>query len=568
MAPRPVSTEPTREPGMAEETTALPPLVTSTQDDPRVVAEAASEDYTLHVTPPTWRMSKFSLANAWWAVGSAMFWLILAALVALAVGTVDAIIGMVLAALVYGGINAVFTGYAARSGLTSNLFSRVLFGSAGSLIAPILVAITAIYFACFEGSVIAIALHAYFGGLPLQLWYLVVVLYSVPLIFGALRVFLDKFNGALLPFYLVGLVAVVVWTAVQFGSDGSWLTQRPAQLAVSGPGWWWAFTTYLADFILMMATFDFARFAKRSDLRFHKWFTFGPFFYLFTIVVNGLVGIFVALTIPTDGTLSEVSGVLGIVALMGLVGIVFVWVSQTRINTTNFYLAVTNLESFASRITTVRLSRVLWGVLVGVVVYLVMLSNVFDFILVALRYQAVLAVTWTACALTYIVMSRLDGRDAAVAEWRPGRIPRFNAVGVGVGAWASGTAVGFALLAFGSADSWTAPWALPASFLVAAAVQAGGSRLARNRGVAVLERPHDPRDEVDDPWVARVRCAVCDRAYLAIEMDRDPSRDHQPICAEHAQANPAFYSAALAEAKQRTRPARASAPADPGSTLH
>lgn len=530
----------------------LPPLTVSSTDDPRVVAEAATEDYTLHVTPRTWRMGRFSLANAWWAVASAMFWLILGALVAMTVGTVDAIIGMVLAALVYGAVNAVFATYAARSGLTSNLFSRALFGSRGSAIAPVLVAATAIYFACFEGSVIAIALEAYFGGLPLELWYLVVVLYSVPLIFGALRLFLDKFNGVLFPFYLVGLVAAVVWTAFAHGSGSAWLTQRPEVPLVSGPGWWWAFTVYMADFILMMATWDYARFARTAarDRRFHGWFTFGPVFYLFTIVVNGIAGIFIALTIPTEGGLSEVSVVLGIVGLMGFTGIAFVWVSQTRINTTNFYLAVSNLESFAARVTRVRPSRVLWGIVVGAIVYAIMLSNVFDYILVALRYQAVLAVTWTACALTYIVVARLSGVDPASAEWRPGRVPRFNAVGVG--AWTAGTLTGVGLLAFGAAESWTGTWALPISFLVSAAVQAGGSLLRADGGRAVLARGHDPRDEVDDPWEARVRCHVCDRSYLAVEMDRDPSAGHAPICADHAQASSAFQEAALREATRPT----------------
>lgn len=530
----------------------IPPLAVSSTDDPRVVAEAATEDYTLHVTPGTWRMGRFSLANAWWALASAMFWLILGALVALTVGTVDAIIGMVLAALVYGAINAVFATYAARSGLTSNLFSRALFGSRGSAIAPILVAVTAIYFACFEGSVIAIALEAYFGGLPLELWYLVVVLYSVPLIFGALRLFLDKFNGVLFPFYLVGLVAAVVWAAVAHGSGSAWLTQRPEVPLVSGPGWWWAFTVYMADFILMLATWDYARFARTAarDRRFHGWVTFGPVFYLFTIVVNGIAGIFIALTIPTEGGLSEVSGVLGIVGLMGFAGVAFVWVSQTRINTTNFYLAVSNLESFAARVTRVRPSRVVWGTVVGAIVYAIMLSNVFDYILVALRYQAVLAVTWTACALTYIAVARWTGADPAAAEWRPGRVPRFNPVGVG--AWAAGTLTGFGLLALGAAESWTGTWALPISFLVSAAVLAAGSLARPDGGRTVLARGHDPRDEVDDPWEARVRCHVCDRSYLAVEMDRDPSSGHAAICADDAQASSAFQEAALREAGRPT----------------
>ncbi|MBC3193354.1 thiamine permease [Pseudonocardia sp. C8] len=528
----------------------LPPLTVSSTDDPRVVDEAAREDYTLHVTPRSWRMGRLSLASAWWAVASAMFWLILGALVALAVGTVDAIIGMVLAAAAYGGINAVFSRYAARTGLTSNLFSRALFGSRGSILAPILVAATAVYFACFEGSVIAIALEAYFGVLPLPLWYLVVVLYSVPLIFGPLRLFLDKFNGALFPFYVLGLAGAVGWTIAEFGYDGAWLTQRPETVAVSGPGWWWAFTVYLADFVLMMATWDYARLGRptRRDERFHSWITFGPVFYLVTIVVNGVAGIFVALTIPTEGELTEVSGVLGIVGLMGLSGVAFVWVSQTRINTTNFYLSVINLESFQSRITRVRLSRITWGVVVGGIVYLIMLSNVFDYILVALRYQAVLAVTWTACALAFISTARWTGADPARAEWRPGRVPRYNRVGLA--AWAAGTFTGFALLAFGDQTSWTGTWALPLAFGVSAAVQVAGSLVDRQRGRAVLHRPHDPRDEVEDMWETRIRCHVCDRSYVAVEMDRDPSAGHAAICADHAQADAAFAAAARAEAQR------------------
>jgi hypothetical protein len=62
----------------------------------------------------------------------------------------------------------------------------------------------------------------------------------------------------------------------------------------------------------------------------------------------------------------------------------------------------------------------------------------------------------------------------------------------------------------------------------------------------VRERPHDPATEVDDPWEARVRCHACDRAYLAVEMDRDPTAGHQAICAVCA-SSPAFVSAAAAE---------------------
>jgi hypothetical protein len=41
-----------------------------------------------------------------------------------------------------------------------------------------------------------------------QSGHLLVVLYSVPLIFGSVQNWMDKLNGVLLPFYLIGLVAL------------------------------------------------------------------------------------------------------------------------------------------------------------------------------------------------------------------------------------------------------------------------------------------------------------------------------------------------------------------------
>ena len=38
---------------------------------------------------------------------------------------------------------------------------------------------------------------------------LIVFCYSVPLVFGSVQHWLDKFNGVLLPFYLLGLLAAV-----------------------------------------------------------------------------------------------------------------------------------------------------------------------------------------------------------------------------------------------------------------------------------------------------------------------------------------------------------------------
>jgi purine-cytosine permease-like protein len=178
------------------------------------------------------RSGRLSLVGAWWALASAMFWLIFSALVALTVGSVNAIIGIALAVLLFSAINAVFQAYAARTGTTVNLFSRTLFGYWGAIIVPLLFGATAIYYGTFEGSVIAAALHQYFGGPGIKVWYLIVVLYSVPLILGGVRVFWTS-NGILYPFYLVGLVVAVVWTINRYGYDGESSSSRKRSASTS-----------------------------------------------------------------------------------------------------------------------------------------------------------------------------------------------------------------------------------------------------------------------------------------------------------------------------------------------
>lgn len=82
------------------------------------------------------------------------------------------------------------------------LFSRLLFGSSGACLATLIFFSTAIYYAVFEGSVIAVALNHLYPQLVYPLAALLVVLYSVPLILGSVQHWLDKLNGVLLPVYL------------------------------------------------------------------------------------------------------------------------------------------------------------------------------------------------------------------------------------------------------------------------------------------------------------------------------------------------------------------------------
>jgi purine-cytosine permease-like protein len=420
-------------------------------------ADSADLDFSSVAVPAHGRMPKGALTMAWWAVCSAMFYIVVAATLALNFGAKNAMIGMALSVVAYGLINATLSRYAIRTGLSVALFSRVLFGNVGAAIATLIFFATAIYYAVFEGSVIAVAIDHVFPGVTYEIAALVVVLYSVPLIFGSIQHWLDKLNGVLLPFYVLGLIAAIGLTIHTYGYSNAWLEMGPAGGAPAG-GWWSCFVYFMGVWILMMYTFDYARFGRPEDADYHARFNFGMPFYLVTFFLNGVAGIFLASSIPTEGALSEVSVVLALLQLMGIWGLVFVWVTQTRINTANFYLAAVNMESFFQLVAGLNLSRIVWAVVVGVIVYALMLADVFSYILQALAYQGIFVVAWVAIALGHILMAR----DDQPAEHRSDRVPAFNPSGLI--AWFAAAAVGIVLLEAGAA---TAELSAPATAIVA-----------------------------------------------------------------------------------------------------
>jgi hypothetical protein len=130
---------------------------------------AGELDYSQRPVPPSGRMPRFNLTMAFWAICSAMFFLIVSATLAQTYGTANAIIGLVLTVICYSMINSIIVRYAIKTGLSVSLFSRLLFGRVGSAIATFIYAVCSIYYAVFEGSVVAKAATFYFSGLPIQI---------------------------------------------------------------------------------------------------------------------------------------------------------------------------------------------------------------------------------------------------------------------------------------------------------------------------------------------------------------------------------------------------------------
>jgi purine-cytosine permease-like protein len=512
------------------------PLVVSFTDDPRVVKEAATEDYTTHVVPHSWRASKKSLSMSWYSLVSGMFYLVTAATLAAVVGTVDTLIGIVLACVVYGFLGYVTSKYAAETGLTVALVSQRLFGASGSIVAPLILAATAMYYAVFESTMIAHAFHAYFGGLDLRVWYAIAVAMNLPLVIGGIRRWMDKYNAVLLPIYWAGLILVVFLAAQKVDTSG-WLTHMPATTPdLAAPGWLYAFFVYLGVLVLIMFTLDFARFGKVEDTKVNGITTFGPVFYVLVYLANGLLGIYIAYAAGLSSKVSSETIVEFIITLMGGWGLLLVWVTQARINTANFYVASTNMEDLWTKLFRHKISRVGSVLICGVIIYVFMLTDVLSYLLVALAWQGAFIASWVAILLVHVILEK-----DKLTEFRPGRLASFSA---GAWIWIGSSVLGVLFYQFGGTAG--IEWSTPVTFAISGILFAATYKAQRRK--LLLQRDGDPRNEVKDVWEARVKCHVCDHSYIAIEMDRDPSVTGSPaICIACASINSDYRKACIAE---------------------
>ncbi|MFP3996576.1 allantoin permease [Pseudomonas capeferrum] len=509
----------------------------SDNDDRRVLQEQSAEDYSRHVVPLAARTGRWSLAMASWSVLSALFYLYISVAVAQAVGTRSALLGIGLSIVFYGLINYVICQRSIKNGLSVALLSRGIFGGAGAVISSLLFAVTAMYYAVFEGSIIAVAFQQYFApGSDIRWWYLLVVLYALPLVMGGIQAWMDKLNGALLPLYIAGLATVIIMAGSRFGFSTNFLSLE-GHVDTNLPGWLWAFIVYMGICVNMMVTAEFSRFGKPQDANFHGWVTYGPLFYFALFAVNGVAGIFIMDTVFPGLQASEQGIAEAVLKSSGVIGLLFILVSQTRINTANYYMASLNMAGFAARAFGLRWRRGIWILFVGACVYSLMLTNVFSYLLKALAWQGVAVTSWVAILLTHYAIYPDASRD----EFRPGRVKA-----VMPGAWAiiASTVLGIMIIELGPKGAW---FVEIAPMLIAVVAATTYWLLTRFTFGGRLARLSDPRNDVQDPWRYHIECHVCNRSYSAIEMDRDSSHNQEAICTGCGEGNAAFLHAVKVE---------------------
>ncbi|MBU8867806.1 purine-cytosine permease family protein [Paenarthrobacter aromaticivorans] len=489
-------------------------LKLSTVDDPRVVERQLHEEYTNHFVPTSARLGKWGVFSGWSSIASAMAFLYYGALSASLVGVQQAIIGIVLVVIAYSILGSKSAREAIRWGLNSTLLARELFGYRAAALAPLLVASAGVYYAVFESSVLAVALQSFFRVWDVRVWYAIVIAGMLPLMLGGMQTWLNKLNGISLPVYFFGILAAVITAGFRFGWEGNWSGFEPTPL--SGiPGWLTVFILYMGVWILFPDTQDAARFGQPVDAKFHEKVSFGWIFYLVAYLFNGLAGIFiVALAAPQD-SVTESGVVRGVIAALGVIGLIVIIVSQVRINSANFYFASVNMERFVAHFSRRNLSRRTWVIVLLGLVFVLMFTNVFSYIALALAWQAVLVVSWVGIMIVHWLLDRNKE-----PEFRPARL---KAVAPGFGVWVVSSVLGIMLLQFPMqlpTLSALAPLiSLAFSMLLYLAIRKAGLT-ARRSGAADAVRT-----QVSDLWGTRVGCDGCGLNYVAFEMDTTRSGD-------------------------------------------
>jgi hypothetical protein len=404
-------------------------------------------------------MPRGAVIMAWWAICSAMFYFFMGATLALKYGTHNALIGIAITVVVFGLINGVLAHYSVRTGLSCSALSQAMLGAAGGRLATLLLCVTAVFYAVFEGSVLAVAASTALPRVSYGLAAVIIALYSVPLVFGSVQAWLNRLNAVLLPFYLLGLVLLVGLTISRHGYSAAWL-RLSATAADTSYGWWKCVAPYLGALVLSMCTVDFARFGRPNDVRFHALVTFGVPFYAMTFLVNGAIGIFLVSTIdPARRT--ETAVVVSSLSILGTAGgLLWIWVTQTRINTANYYLATVNFQAFMEETFGIRLSKIASAVTVGIAILLLIRStNVFTYLLTALNYQSVFVTSWVGVALSYVLSVGKVGTANCCAFFLAKRQ-------AGVLAWLVGAIAGALVLRFGADwSSLSAPVAMASAGL-------------------------------------------------------------------------------------------------------
>ncbi|HEX7352275.1 hypothetical protein [Brachybacterium sp.] len=495
--------------------------------DAQTATRESLEDYTLRFAPRSYRRWTPAVV-ATSALGGIAYLadFSIGANIALTHGTLNGIIGILVAATIIFLSGFPLAYYAARYNLDLDLITRGSgFGYYGSVITNVIFASFTFIFFALEGSIMAQGL--YLGlGIPRWIGYLVSTLMIFPLVIYGMKT-LAKLQVATTPVWLILMVIPVAYLVISHpdsvqtflshtGDSGAGVNLASAMLAAG---------VCLSLIAQIAEQIDYLRFMPpRTDANRRSWWAAtilgGPGWVIFG-AIKQILGMFLAVYLvanvpgardfanePVQQFLVTYEQLMpGWLAL--ILAVVLVVISQVKINVTNAYsgsLAWTNSYTRVTRRYPGRL--VFLAVNLGIALVL-MEANMFDFLNGILSFYANLAMSWICVVATDIVINKHVLKLSPVRpEFRRGMLYDWNPVGIVSLALAGGFSIAIFFGAFGAAVQPFSPL-----FAVGIAVLATPLMAVLTQGRYYLRRTDDGielpmLDEHGNPSGETLECAV------------------------------------------------------------
>jgi purine-cytosine permease-like protein len=506
----------------------------------RLVDDPVLEDYSLRYAPSTFRRwSEFTVASA--ALGGIAYLadFAIGASIAITYGFTNALIAILLAAVVIFLTSIPIAYYSAKYSIDMDLLTRGAgFGYLGSTITSLIYASFTFIFFALEGSIMAQAFNRGFG-IPLWLGYLLGALIILPLVtFG--MTLLSKLQVWTQPIWLILMFSPFIailfkdpsayssWThftgkgatsglnpismglgagialslIAQIGEQVDYLRFMPAKTSANARRWWTAVIAAGPGWVILGALKQLG----------------GAFlaYYVYTKVGSVKAGEPIQQYIGGFNTFLPAGVVVG-------VAVFFVVLSQIKINVTNAYSGSLSWSNFFSRIIHWHPGRVIW-VLFNVGIALTLMEvGVFSFLNTVLGFYSNVAIAWIGAVVADLVINKpLLRVSPSYIEFKRAHLYQINPVGFGSMAIASAISILAFYHAFGNTLAAYSPFLALAIAMVLSPILA-----VATKGKYYIAR--EPSIDVSEQSSTDLVCVMCEQAYEAPDMAQCPFHSG-PIC--------------------------------------
>jgi len=500
----------------------------------KLVDNEILEDYSLRYAPTKFRTwSEFVVASA--ALGGIAYLadFAIGASIAITFGFTNALIAVLLAAVVIFLTSVPIAYYSAKYSIDMDLLTRGAgFGYLGSTITSVIYASFTFIFFALEGSIMGQALKSGFG-IPLWAGYLLGALVIIPLVVFGMTL-LSKLQVWTQPIWLIlmfspfvyilfndpnafnlfthfkgnakssgfngismGLGAGIALSLIaQIGEQVDYLRFMPAKTPATARKWWAAVIAAGPGWVVLGAFKQLG----------------GAFlaFYVASKVGLTKAGEPIEQYLGGLGTFLPTSVVLG-------VAVFFVVLSQIKINVTNAYSGSLSWSNFFSRIFHWHPGRVVWVFFnVGIALTL-MEVGVFSFLNTVLGFYSNVAIAWIGAVVADLVINKPLKLSPSYIEFKRAHLYTINPVGFGSMTIASVISILAFYHAFGNVLAAYSPFLALGIAMVLSPVIA-----YLTKGKYYIARTDDLGGDLAAQDPTEIECVVCREAYETPDMSTCP----------------------------------------------